>query len=529
METIHHRLNGVNNPASEIKMSRSGNPGTDNVSSHQLASKLRKIKENLDNCYLTSSGTVTPPTNSNTNYNNNTSVWPIHSTMAQSNHMSSSNSDLIAFIKKNNLLENTTVPANNKNSSNTNSSKASINNTPSSTSSISKMLFLNNENNFDFELNNDTNSLDFILAQYIDPDNNNNFNNFDHFSNNIQKKKTATNSGDANPTNLISLTQTVFTDNLSRQSSIRSLLSNHCDNTSNNTAYMNTKASSAPLTVLTKPTNVNLINSASSGVLASVGVCTIPPNGLITQPTTQYQHKKFKQIKAKSQAAAAAAAAGHISPVYMKHEIELLNDWDRYRPNVNNTQDSAYMEGINSDLSNGGYNRIKVNNGALVEDSSSNTSSPIRVLNKGRPETRLGFQLGDSPDSFVTDIQNGAHVNDRNLTDCYEYSDNVTIMSSPTLSNKYYMTEEGGMEQEEEYEDDDEPCQNDQLTPTNEKMLLRNNFNLNSETEATLSQNGVPGGRLSVQSVLSNFASNLKFEEYTKASNPSSSKKSLGK
>jgi hypothetical protein len=59
-------------------------------------------------------------------------------------------------------------------------------------------------------------------------------------------------------------------------------------------------------------------------------------------------------------------------------------------------------------------------------------------------------------------------------------------------------------------------------------MLLSSNFQLNSEVEAANSYNGNVGGRLSVQSVLSNFASNLKFDEYTKASLPSSSKKSLG-
>lgn len=340
------------------------------VSSHQLASKLRKIKENLDNCYLTT-------------------------TKATTTTASTAENDLIKLQHTNRGIS-----------------------SPSSASSISKLLFLNNENNFDFEINDDKTSLDFILDQFK--------------TNKTQYRA---------PSNLVSLKQTVYTDNLSRQSSIRSLIS--CDNNT---------------TIITKPTNVNLINSASSGVLASVGVCTIPP--IYNENNLNYNNR-FKQIKSKNQ----------VTPVYTKHEIDLLNDWDKYKP------------------------VIKMN---------SNQASPVRVIKNNRPETRLGFLQGDTPDSL-----NNEPKNNNDFNDCFEFSDNATIMSSPALSSKYY-----------QLDNNSEIYEYAQLTPLNMKS---------NKVEKTKEVKNEINGRVSAQSVLSNFVSNLKFEELSKHSNPSSSKKSLGK
>ena len=94
----------------------------DSIDNDQLAFKLRKIKENLDNCYSTPTKTTTQ-------------LKPVVAT----------NQDINQFVKKNYF---------------TDSSRYSSNTNTSSTSSLSKLLFLNNDQNFDFSLNND-----FIINQ----------------------------------------------------------------------------------------------------------------------------------------------------------------------------------------------------------------------------------------------------------------------------------------------------------------------------------------------------------------------------
>ena len=282
-----------------------------------------------------------------------------------------------------------------------------------------------------------------------------------------------------NTTNLVSLKQTIYQDNLSRQSSIRSLITSEENNKN--------------ITVLKKPTNVNLINSASSGVLASVGVCTIHTVKSSNENTLNhhnYHHNKIKQIKAKNQA--------QTSPVYSKHEIELLKDWDKYKPTTTTATSSTTSNSTATSQTN---NSNKIN---------SNSSSPIlnnTKQNNGRPETRLGFQQGDTPDSLTIG-------NENNFKDYFEYTDNASMVSSSPMSSvKNFKTshtvdyDDYQEEQEQELE-----LNLQQTTPLIEKKIIQNN-----------------NGRVSVESVLSNFVSNLKFEEFSKNSNPSSSKKSFGK
>jgi hypothetical protein len=389
----------------------------DSIDNDQLAFKLRKIKENLDNCYST-------PT---------TQLKPVVAT----------NQDINQFVKKNYF---------------TDSSRYSSNTNTSSTSSISKLLFLNNDQNFDFSLNND-----FIMDQFK--------------KETLIKKQPSTTATVINTTNLVSLKQTIYQDNLSRQSSIRSLITSEENNKN--------------ITVLKKPTNVNLINSASSGVLASVGVCTIPTIKSSNENTLNhhnYHHNKIKQIKAKNQA--------QTSPVYSKHEIELLKDWDNYKPTTTTATSSTTSNSTTTSQTNSN----KIN---------SNSSSPIQnniKQNNSRPETRLGFQQGDTPDSLTIG-------NENNFQDCFDNASMVS--SSPMSSVKNFKTSHtvDYDDYQEEPEEQELELNLQQTTPLGiEKKIIQNN-----------------NGRVSVESVLSNFVSNLKFEEFSKNSNPSSSKKSFGK
>ncbi len=389
----------------------------DSIDNDQLAFKLRKIKENLDNCYST-------PT---------TQLKPVVAT----------NQDINQFVKKNYF---------------TDSSRYSSNTNTSSTSSISKLLFLNNDQNFDFSLNND-----FIMDQFK--------------KETLIKKQPSTTATVINTTNLVSLKQTIYQDNLSRQSSIRSLITSEENNKN--------------ITVLKKPTNVNLINSASSGVLASVGVCTIPTIKSSNENTLNhhnYHHNKIKQIKAKNQA--------QTSPVYSKHEIELLKDWDNYKPTTTTATSSTTSNSTTTSQTNSN----KIN---------SNSSSPIQnniKQNNSRPETRLGFQQGDTPDSLTIG-------NENNFKDCFDNASMVS--SSPMSSVKNFKTSHtvDYDDYQEEPEEQELELNLQQTTPLGiEKKIIQNN-----------------NGRVSVESVLSNFVSNLKFEEFSKNSNPSSSKKSFGK
>jgi hypothetical protein len=390
----------------------------DSIDNDQLAFKLRKIKENLDNCYSTPTKTTTQ-------------LKPVVAT----------NQDINQFVKKNYF---------------TDSSRYSSNTNTSSTSSISKLLFLNNDQNFDFSLNND-----FIMDQFK--------------KETLIKKQPSTTATVVNTTNLVSLKQTIYQDNLSRQSSIRSLITSEENNKN--------------ITVLKKPTNVNLINSASSGVLASVGVCTIPTIKSSNENTLNhhnYHHNKIKQIKAKNQA--------QTSPIYSKHEIELLKDWDKYKPTTTTTATSSTTSNSTTTSQ---TNSNKIN---------SNSSSPIQnntKQNNGRPETRLGFQQGDTPDSLTIG-------NENNFKDCFEYTDNASMVSSSPMSSVKNFKTSHTVDYDDYQQEEELNLQ--QTTPLIEKKIIQNN-----------------NGRVSVESVLSNFVSNLKFEEFSKNSNPSSSKKSFGK
>jgi len=413
------------------------------IDNDQLAFKLRKIKENLDNCYSPSGSSIV----NNNNINNN-KQQPFVAT----------NHDINQFVKKNYF---------------TDSSRYSSNTNTSSTSSISKLLFLNNDQNFDFSLNND-----FITDQFRK----------ETFINNKQQQQQSSSPAlIANTTNLVSLKQTVYQDNLSRQSSIRSLITSEETSANNNNKN---------ITVLKKPMSVNLINSASSGVLASVGVCTIPSmtqtikSNENTLNYHNYHHNKIKQIKAKNQ--------GQTSPsIYSKHEIELLKDWDKYKSISSST--TTNTSNTTSQSNNNNNNSIKIN---------SNLSSPIQKPNS-RPETRLGFQQGGTPDSLTLNEND----ND-NFKDYYEYADNVSIVSSSSSMSSVKNFKTSHTVDEEEQEQETESKQ----SATKNKIINSNVINKQTTTN----------GRVSVESVLSNFVSNLKFEEFSKNSNPSSSKKSFG-
>ena len=173
-----------------------------------------------------------------------------------------------------------------------------------------------------------------------------------------------------------------------------------------------------------------------------------------------------------------------------KKEIELLNDWDTFRPSpvkiINNTTHFS-----------------QVNNANFVNS----IQRPTTRLEL-RDDLENGSNLADSSTNFLrigssqssnNIISNNINPNNNHNNKPTEYSDNVTVASS-TSSGRYYQ---------------DEECESVLVTPTNEKefFIMNNNHNNNNEPikMGKIEKHNSIGNE--TESVLSAFAvNNLTFE-----------------
>lgn len=310
----HQNLN-VSNQSLNLDLNNISQISTNSTSqaeSIKLASKLRKIKENLDNCYLGSNKSLNSTICSTTNNNNLNDSFHTNTTANQINSAKQSPSAHNTVFR-------------------TSFSNSTIDHS-------SKYLLLNHQSNFEFELNNNNTSLEHILDQYSaqsqSPVNldKNILKQKAKFLNNhvipIYNDADRSLTGDPMQLNGLGLKQAVYTENVSRQSSIRSLISDK-----------NLKS---------KP----------------------PAN------TTTFA--KVKQIKARSQ----NNLENNEFHIYEKVEADLLKDWDKFKskPFNNKVEPRAVpqpprpqtrMGFQNNDYSNNEYS----DNVTVASTSSSSSSS----------------------------------------------------------------------------------------------------------------------------------------------------------
>ena len=487
-------------------------------SNYNLASKLRKIKENLDNHYVAPTISSDKIAFSKKMYNseacqNLNRIGDDFQTKTSFNFNNSQNQNSCYTNSASVSTKSSIVSINNNNTSNSmrpqnrmNKFNGGDNSFTTSFDSASKYLLT--KNNFDFELNNNQTSLDHILDQFSDnlsfqnsdinsntlestSTNNHNKNNklafnmnsdnstfsnhnsintnggsyfseidikrekavnnpnhnetkrpFIKINNNssnqtgdnnkkvVYLKQAMPNGGDYNTnsmsngkTNLINLKQAVYSENISRQSSIRSLLSNPIENGQ----------------ILNGNHNQNK-NGSNNGYLVKPNL--IEANQTVNLSENQ-NFARIKQLKAKSQNG--INNNGAPLSIYTQNEAKLLNDWDVYR--------------------------------------SKNNDKIITNQTSFRPETRLSFQPQPSNSSMHT--QNSLLPN-RNSTN-NEYSDNTAASSNLSSARQY---QEAG-----------EDCESVLLTPTNENEYY---YNEQGRIKANNDDN---------ESILSEFVTHLKFDD----------------
>jgi hypothetical protein len=275
------------------------------------------------------------------------------------------------------------------------------------------------------------------------------------------------------------LKKAVYTENVSRQSSIRSLLSNISEASNPN-----------------KPVNNNNNNNDSNDVSQKVesplfkkgaffysnGDLNFATNENKVNGTASTQNNLAK-IK-KNNKPAANGNLNTFMPVTRK-EIELLNDWDTFRPSpvkiINNT---THFSQVNSNNSNSNSN----NNGY-----GKSIQRPTTRLDL-RDDIENGSNLIDSSTNFLR-LVSSQSSNNNNNNKPVEYSDNVTVASS-TSSGRYFQ---------------DEECESVLVTPTNEKEYFIMNMD-EQQKKSKLEKHNSIGNE--TESVLSAFAvNNLTFED----------------
>ena len=426
------------------------------VSSYQLASKLRKIKENLDNSNYLNDNLLSKapvPTANTTGSLKQTNGFSIFSMVSPA--LSTSNSVL---SDSRHYTRNKLSSQQQLNQSPINCINRQLNSRLTMTpDSMSQVLNINRKQ-FEFELNTNNSSLDFILDQ-IKPNLNEKakkkpgplvVNELYGSTSNIPKLLAGNPSKITNDkTNLVSLNQTFYTDNVSRQSSIRSLISNGdaCN------AHMN--KSFQPVNNFNGKfaSNSTLSNRFENSVLNS----NMSREAAVPSPeTTKPRNNSYKYKKVRSKAHA------QLEPVLSKNEIDLLTDWDTFKADetVCNIKSSS------------------------ASSSATLSSSLAEVESPSRPDTRLGFQMNERDSSPPESSLEG------------NYFDNITVRSSNS-SNKFY-------------QDVSEDCESIPLTPTNKQLNCLSNLKAKQLNDAFYTENKRPD---STQSVLSNFISNLKFED----------------
>ena len=428
------------------------------VSSFQLASKLRKIKQNLDNSnylndnLLSKAPAPTANTTGSLKHPNGFSIFSMVSPALSTSNSVSSDSRHYTRNKSSSQQQLNQSPISCINRQ----LNSRLTMTPDSMSQVLNI----NRKQFEFELNTNNSSLDFILDQ-IKPSLNDKakklaaplvVNELYGSTNNIPKLLAGSPSKITNDkTNLVSLNQTFYTDNVSRQSSIRSLISNgDACNTHMNKSFQLTNGGFNGKFASNSTLSNRFENSALNSNMSREAVVPSPDT---TKPRNNLY--KYKKVRSK--------ASVQLEPVLSKNEIDLLTDWDAFKADEN----AAYT--------------IK---SSSASSSATLSSSLAEVESPSRPDTRLGFQTHERDSSPPESSQEG------------NYFDNITVRSSNS-SNKFY-------------QDVSEDCESVPLTPTNKQLNCLSNFRAAQLNDAFYAADKRPD---STQSVLSNFISNLKFED----------------
>ncbi len=200
-------------------------------------------------------------------------------------------------------------------------------------------------------------------------------------------------------------------------------------------------------------------------------------------------------------------------PVLAKNEIDLLNDWDTFK-----SDEAAYD---NSDILSSSDDTP---DNSSLENNNNNNNKPI---NNQRPDTRLGFNTN------TTEMENNSYSAS---TSANEYSDNITVRSSASSLKQFQdMNSECVSECSllisprnngpfEYYKRDSHPNANYSHTATTNhinKNTTAYSANNGGTNKYHLGPNNDPNGKRpeSQQSVLSDFISNLHFEDNANRNN----------
>lgn len=205
------------------------------VSCHQLANKLKQIKLNLDSSNYLNDSTYSVQKVLPTSLNNTFSIFSMTSPSFSANTSSNFEADRQEKYRNHTTPKTSSINTTQQfmeslspspiYSTHTRQLDSRLTNTPDSMSQVYNM----NLKKFEFEVDNcNKSSIDFILGQIqvknVESFNTSKVSECKKNSNATKAKRLSKISNDK--TNLVSLRQTSFIDNVSRQSSIRSLISN---------------------------------------------------------------------------------------------------------------------------------------------------------------------------------------------------------------------------------------------------------------------------------------------------------------
>ena len=574
--------------SSEMSNSSVESSSSNNNNASFLASKLRKIKENLENSYVSSptqamtnphpqpSQTVAVNGNYSHVQTNRQEVFltPNDSSTSSLSSMKRLGNNSNGVLELSNGYATSSQQQQHPLTYHPNNHRQSMpshipNTTFGTTDSMSKYLQLNKYQTFDFELNNNKLSLDHILDQFDSPPLVSNQNNYYHqnyhpnqhlqqasqvnksennyemansvkssetqkaqpYLNNInekaidfvipvyreivfnpygntnantaesmQKVNTAANqmvtfknysningqvAKQQNGGNESFLKKAVYTENVSRQSSIRSLLSNISEASNPNKPVNTNKDANIASNKVESPLFKKGAFFYSNGDLNFSA--NLNNDSKTNGTNAQNNLAKIKKNKANSNVSNNLLT---FMPV-TKKEIELLNDWDTFRPSpvkiINNT--THFSQVNNANFANSIQRpttrlelRDDLEHGSNLADSSTNF-------------LRLGSS--QSSNNIISNNINNINPSNNHNNKPTEYSDNVTVASS-TSSGRYYQ---------------DEECESVLVTPTNEKefFIMNNNSNNEPIKVGNIEKHNSIGNE--TESVLSAFAvNNLTFE-----------------
>lgn len=198
------------------------------------------------------------------------------------------------------------------------------------------------------------------------------------------------------------------------------------------------------------------------------------------QRRVHYYYKFFLQANQ-------IGTSGQNQPILAKNEIELLNDWDTFK-----SDEAAYD---NSDI-------LSSSDDTTPDNSSLDNNNNNNRVNELRPDTRLGFSTNAGDIEHNNNTYSTSTVN--------EYSDNITVRSSASsikqlqdMNNSECASEECSILISPRSNGPFEYYKRDSNSTD-----LKQRCQYGTESESVASKRPE-----SQQSVLSNFISNLKFEE----------------